>query len=91
MSQAESLGTKPRDQGGVRHFGSSRSSSLHGRINQGQDSSTSSGPPRPAPVATTSNVPAAHVYALEQVPGGSDGQSGQQLRQPEEQSWVVVK
>ena len=85
MSQAESMGTRPRDQGGVGHSGSSQSSSLHGRTNQGQESSTSSGPPRPAPVAaTTSKTPAA--YAPDQVPGGLSGQSGQHQRQPEERA-----
>ena len=74
-SQAESMGTRPRDQGGVGHSGSSWSSSLHGRINQGQDSSTSSGPPRPAPVAATSKALAA--YAPNQAPGGLSGKSGQ--------------
>ena len=88
-SQAESMGTRPWDQGGVGHSGISLSSSLHGRTNQGQESSTSFGPSRPAPVAATSNALAA--YALEQVPGGSAGQSAQHSRQPEEQSWVTVK
>ena len=88
-SQAKSMNTSPPDQRGVGHSGSSRSLSLHGRTNQDQESSTSSGPPMPASVAATSNALAAH--APEQVPGGSGGHSGQHSWQPEEQSWVAVK
>ena len=51
FSQAESKGARPKDQGGVDHSGGSRSSSHHKRTNQGQESSTSSGPPRPTPSA----------------------------------------
>ena len=51
-SQVKSKGSKTRDQGGVGRSGSSQSSSRHGRTHQGQESSTNSGPPRPAPVAT---------------------------------------
>ena len=89
MSQVKSKGSKTRDQGGVGRSGSSQSSSHHGRTHQGQESSTNSGPPRPAPVAANPNAQAA--YAPEQASGGSAGQSGQHFRQPDEQSWVTVK
>ena len=90
MSQAESMGTRPRDQGGVGHSGSSRSSSHHERTNQGQESTSSSGFPRPTPAATaTSGALAANT--LDQASGGMSGQSGQHHRQPEEREWVMVK
>ena len=80
-SQAESKGTRLRDQGGVGHSGSSRSSSHHERTNQGQESSTSLGPPRPAPSATAmSGTLAANTSG--QASGGVSGQSGQHNRQP---------
>ena len=88
-SQAKSKGTKTQDQEGVGCSGSSQSSGLHGRTYLGQESSNSFGTPRPAPVAASPNAETA--YAPEQVPGGSAGQSGQHFRQPEEQSWVMVK
>ena len=89
-SQAESKGTRPRDQGGVGHSGSSRSSSHHKRTNQGQESSTSLGPPRPAPVATaTSGTLAANTS--DQASGGMYGQSGHHHRQPEGQEWGMIK
>ena len=50
-SQVKSKGSKTQDQGGVGRSGSSQSSSHHRRTHQGQESSTNSGPPRPAPVA----------------------------------------
>ena len=89
-SQAESKGTRPKDQGGVGHSGSSWSFSHHKRTNQGQESSTSSGPPRPAPVATTTSATLA-ANTLNQASGGMSGQSGQHKWQPEEQKWVMVK
>ena len=87
-SQSKSLGTRPRDQGGVGHSGSSQSSSHHGRTHQGQESSTNAGPPRPAPVDANPDAQAA--YTPDQASGGSTGQSGQHFRQPEEQTGVTA-
>ena len=88
-SLAESKGARPKDQRGVRHSGSSQSSSHHERTNQGQGSSASSDPPRPMPSATiTSGTLAANT--LGQVSGGVSGQSGQHNWQPEERDWTVV-
>ena len=83
MSWAQSRGTNPWDQGGVGHSGGSQSSSHHKRTNQGHNrSSPSSGPPRPAPSATTtSGALAASV----------SGHSGQGKRQPEERDRSVTK
>ena len=87
-SQAESKGTRPRDQGGVGHSGSSRSSSHHERTNQGQESSTSLGPPRPVPVATaTSGALAANTLekGLEECLASQASTSGSQ--RSENGSW----
>ena len=89
-SQAESKGTRPKDQGGVGHSGGSQSSSHHERTNQGQGSSASSGPPRPM---SSANVTSGTLGAntLGQGSGGVSGQSGQHNQQPEERDWTVVK
>ena len=83
-AQAKSQGTSTQDQGGVGQSGSSQSSGHHRRTHQGQESSTKSGPPRPAPVAVTPTAQAAQ--APEQVFGGSASQPGQLFRLPDEQS-----
>ena len=79
MSQAESMGTRSRDTGGVGQSESSQSSSHHQRTDQGQESSASSGPPRPAPSATAISG-ALVANTLGQVSGGVSGQSGQHKR-----------
>ena len=56
-SQAKSKGSKTRDQGGIGCSGSSQSSSCHGGTHQGQEFSTNSGRPRPAPLAATPKIP----------------------------------
>ena len=89
-SQAESKGTRPRDQGGVGNSGSNQSSSHHKRMNQGQESSASLGPHRPTPVATAT-LGALAANTLDQASGGMSGQSGQQHRQPEEQEQVMAQ
>ena len=74
MSQAESKGTKPKDRG-VGCSGGSQSSGHHKRTNQGQKGSSSkSGPPRLAPLATVTSG------ALAATPG----HSGHTKRKPEE-------
>ena len=87
-SQAESKGTRPRDQGGVGHSGSSQSSSHHGRTHQAQESSTRDGPPRPAPVGTIPDFLAACVP--EPASRGSAGPSGQHDWQSDEQRRAVA-
>merc|ERR1712082_539238 len=89
MAQAKSQSPSTQDWDGVGQSESYQSSGHHGRTHQGQESSTKSGPPRPAPVAVTPTAQAAQ--APEQVSGGSAGQSGQHFRQLDEQSWVTVK
>ena len=56
-SQAKSKGSKTRDQGGIGCSGSSQSSSCHRGTHQGQEFSTNSGRPRPAPLAATPKIP----------------------------------
>ena len=88
-SQVKSRGYKSWDQGGVGCSGSGQSSSHHGRTHQAQESSTKDGPPRPAPVGAIPDFLAACVP--EPVSRGSAGQSGQHVRQSDEQSNVTAK